>query len=149
MRHAQSLEFSVFARWQPITYSLLHTIRSAALPRTSQMPSMKTTRWISSHTGSMGQMDQKRDVLRLKVLPSMESPDWDDLPSSHFTKAASGLAVLSFFVTDEAPHEPQHHLCVPAFAVPFFIIFAPQTLHFGLDIRLPLPKANFLSKKLA
>ena len=40
-------------------------------------------------------------------------------------------------LTDEDPHAPQRHLCVPAEAVPFLIIFVPQTLQTGFDIPTP------------
>lgn len=40
-------------------------------------------------------------------------------------------------LTDEDPHALQRHLCVPAEAVPFLIIFVLQTLQTGFDIPTP------------
>ena len=94
-------------------------------------------------------MDQMRWVLSLNVLGLGASSDWESFPKSHLMKYARTFAVLSIFRTEDAPHSPHRHRCVPAEVVPFFIIFLPQMLHLGLDTAHPRLKPTPSSKKLA
>lgn len=73
----------------------------------------------------------------MKVRAAIPSPAWEALPKSKRRSASIHLAEESMCLTDEGPHALQRHLCVPAEAVPFLIIFVPQTLQTGSDIPTP------------
>ena len=85
----------------------------------------------------MGQSDQNAEVLFMKVRAAIPSPAWEALPKSQRRSVSSHLTEEPMCLTDEDPHAPQRHLCVPAEAVPFLIIFVPQTLQTGFDIPTP------------
>lgn len=73
----------------------------------------------------------------MKVRAAIPSPAWEALPKSKRRSASGHLAEESMCLTDEDPRAPQRHLCAPAEAVPFLIIFVLQTLQTGFDIPTP------------
>ena len=52
-------------------------------------------------------------------------------------------------LTDEDPHAPHRHLCVPAEVVPFLIILVPQSLQTGFDIPTSFQRQLFSWKRLS
>lgn len=106
--------------------------------RASQVPSTKSTRWISPVGSGMGQTRQNPAVLLLNVRPRPGIEAWVSFDVGHAGNSPSLAAVSSQETVADAPQAPRLHPCVPALVLPFLFIAAPQEGHLTAFVSIPL-----------
>ena len=119
------LELSERAMYHPMTRSSVAAIRTTT-PRARRMPSTNTTRWTSPVLGAIGQMDQNRAHLRLKVLPPPGMSRCLAPDISQARNDARSFAVLSILLVNVAPQPRHRQRCEPDPVFPNFLVASPQ-----------------------
>lgn len=112
---------------------MLQAMRMTA-SRLSQMPSRNTTSETSPVQGAMGHISHIHAVLRQNVVLLTSLSAMESLEKSQSRKQARLFARESILRTDDDPQTVQRHLCRPEDVLPFLLILAPQSAHFGLGL---------------
>lgn len=96
----------------------------------------------------MGHISHIHEVLRQNVVLLTFFSAMESLERSQSRKKARSFARESIRLTDDDPQTVQRHLCRPEDVLPFLLILAPQSAHFGLFTPCSSPQTTSLAETI-